>query len=122
MDLTSRGCVSPRRKTPASREKKYYIASMAQLTITARGQVTFKRDLLKHLGVKPGEKIDVVLLPNGRAELKAAKPARSIESFVGLLKGKSKWPLTIDEMNEVVTEGWTNGSAARRSSRLIRPL
>src|ERR1700733_8370709 len=28
---------------------------MAILTVTARGQVTFRKDVLRHLGVKPGE-------------------------------------------------------------------
>ena len=30
---------------------------MATLTVTARGQVTFRRDVLQHLGIQPGEKI-----------------------------------------------------------------
>jgi hypothetical protein len=32
---------------------------MATLTVTAKGQVTLRRDLLEHLGVRPGEKITV---------------------------------------------------------------
>jgi antitoxin PrlF len=79
---------------------------MSHLTITAKGQVTFKKDLLKHLGVRPGEKVDVELLPNGRVELKPAKPAGSIEGFVGLLKGKAKKRLSIEEMNEISAKGW----------------
>ena len=79
---------------------------MTQLTITSKGQVTFKKDLLKHLGVAPGEKIEVELLPNGRVELKPAKPAGSISGFVGLMAGKSKRVLTIEEMNKIAAEGW----------------
>jgi bifunctional DNA-binding transcriptional regulator/antitoxin component of YhaV-PrlF toxin-antitoxin module len=45
---------------------------MATLTVTARGQVTFRKEVLKHLGIKPGEKIELNLLPQGKAELKAA--------------------------------------------------
>ena len=30
---------------------------MSTLTVTAKGQVTLRRDLLEHLGVQPGEKI-----------------------------------------------------------------
>jgi AbrB family looped-hinge helix DNA binding protein len=80
---------------------------MTQLTITAKGQVTFKKDLLKHLGVKPGEKVDVSLLPDGRVELKPMKPSGSIEGFVGLLKGKTKKRLSIAEMNKIAAEGWS---------------
>src|SRR5215470_14060959 len=32
---------------------------MSTLTITAKGQVTLRKDLLEHLGVRPGEKITV---------------------------------------------------------------
>ncbi|MET3595908.1 bifunctional DNA-binding transcriptional regulator/antitoxin component of YhaV-PrlF toxin-antitoxin module [Mesorhizobium shonense] len=44
---------------------------MTTLTVTARGQVTFRKDVLKHLGIQPGDKIRLDLLPDGRAELKA---------------------------------------------------
>jgi hypothetical protein len=30
---------------------------MSTLTVTAKGQVTLRKDLLNHLGVRPGEKI-----------------------------------------------------------------
>jgi len=42
---------------------------MATLTVTARGQVTLSKEVLKHLGIKPGEKIELNLLPQGKAEL-----------------------------------------------------
>ena len=32
---------------------------MSMLTVTSKGQVTLRKDLLKHLGVQPGEKIVV---------------------------------------------------------------
>ena len=32
---------------------------MSTLTVTATGQVTLRRELLKHLGVQPGEKIAI---------------------------------------------------------------
>jgi bifunctional DNA-binding transcriptional regulator/antitoxin component of YhaV-PrlF toxin-antitoxin module len=51
------------------------------LTVTARGQVTFRKDVLKHLGVQPGGKIHVDLLPDGRAELTPEKPKRSFREL-----------------------------------------
>ena len=44
---------------------------MTTLTVAARGQVTFRKEVLQHLGIKPGERIELELLPDGRAELKA---------------------------------------------------
>jgi len=79
---------------------------MTKLTVTARGQVTFRKDVLQHLGITPGEKIELELLPGGRGMLKAARPTGKINGFVGLLAGKTKKVATIDEINEAVTQGW----------------
>jgi bifunctional DNA-binding transcriptional regulator/antitoxin component of YhaV-PrlF toxin-antitoxin module len=79
---------------------------MTTLTVTERGQVTFRKNVLHHLGVEPGEKIELDLLPDGRVELRAARPAGTIHAFVGLLAGKTKKVATIDEMNEAAVKGW----------------
>ena len=79
---------------------------MTTLTVTARGQVTFRKDVLQHLGIKPGEKIELDLLPDGRGVLKAARPAASIADFVGLLAGKTHKVATIEEINAAAAQGW----------------
>lgn len=79
---------------------------MTTLTITARGQVTFRKDVLRHLGVQPGQKIEVDKLPDGRITLKAERPAGRIDNFVGLLAGKTRKVATLDEINEAATAGW----------------
>ena len=79
---------------------------MATLTVTAKGQVTFRKDVLQHLGIKPGEKIELDLLPDGRGLLKAARPGGTIEGFFGLLAGRTKKVATIDEINEATAQGW----------------
>ena len=80
---------------------------MSTLTVTAKGQVTLRKDLLEHLGVHPGEKIVVNKLPDGRIEVKAAQPAGKISDLFGSLKGKKKGrSLSIDWMNEIIARGW----------------
>lgn len=79
---------------------------MTTLTVTARGQVTFRKDVLQHLGIKPGDKIELDLLPDGRGVLKAARPAGTIASFVGLLAGRTQKVATIEEINEAAAQGW----------------
>lgn len=79
---------------------------MTKLTVTTRGQVTFRKNVLEHLGIKPGEKIELDLLPDGRAILRAARPNGTIDDFIGLMTGKSRKRLTIDEMNEIAAKGW----------------
>lgn len=79
---------------------------MATLTVTAKGQVTFKKEVLQHLGIKPGEKIELDLLPDGRGLLKAAQPTAKIEGFCGLLAGRTKKVATLEEINAAAAQGW----------------
>jgi len=79
---------------------------MSTLTITAKGQVTLRADLLKHLGVHPGEKITVDKLPDGRIVVKAAGPTGNISDVFDFLKKENGPSLSIEEMNKVAARGW----------------
>ena len=79
---------------------------MSTLTVTAKGQVTLRKDLLQHLGVQPGEQIVVDKLPDGRIEVKAARPTGKIAEVFGFLKREGGLILSIEEINEVAADGW----------------
>jgi bifunctional DNA-binding transcriptional regulator/antitoxin component of YhaV-PrlF toxin-antitoxin module len=79
---------------------------MTILTVTAKGQVTLRRDVLRHLGVEPGDKIDVEKLPNGRIEVRAVRPAGQISEAFGFLKRTDGPMLTVDEISEAAAAGW----------------
>lgn len=79
---------------------------MTTLTVTARGQVTFRKDVMQHLGIRPGEKIELDLLPGGRGILKATRPAGTIDGFVGLLAGRTKKVATLAEINAATEQSW----------------
>ena len=74
---------------------------MSTLTVTAKGQVTFRKDLLQHLGVRPGEKLAVHKLPNGRIEVQAARPKGQISDAFDFLKREGGPTLSIEEMKEI---------------------
>ncbi len=80
---------------------------MPKLTVTARGQVTFRKEIMQHLGIKAGEKIELELLPGGKGLLKAAKPSGTIDGFIGLLAGRTKKVATIEEINKAAEQGWS---------------
>jgi len=83
---------------------------MTTLTVTARGQVTFRKDVLKHLGIQPGGKIRLDLLPDGRAELRAERAQGSWDDLRNFFDGKTNGAqLSIEEMNDAVAEA---GAAA----------
>jgi bifunctional DNA-binding transcriptional regulator/antitoxin component of YhaV-PrlF toxin-antitoxin module len=78
---------------------------MTTLTVTARGQVTFRKEVLKHLGIKPGEKIELDLLPDGRAALKATQQKGALRELAGFLKGKTNGSvLTIEEIDDAIAD------------------
>lgn len=81
---------------------------MIRLTVTAKGQVTLKQDLLKHLGVSPGEKIEADKLPDGRIVVRAAAQEGTIADFIGCLSQPGGRKLTIDEINKIAAQGWAN--------------
>ncbi|WP_073107485.1 AbrB/MazE/SpoVT family DNA-binding domain-containing protein [Pollutimonas bauzanensis] len=82
---------------------------MTTLTVTAKGQVTLKQDLLRHLGIRPGQKINVDTLPDGRAVIQAAPEGRDIADAFGILAVNNPHGiiLTIDEINEIAQAGWS---------------
>ena len=85
---------------------------MSTLTVTARGQVTFRKEVLQHLGIKPGEKIELDLLPHGRAELRAAHPKGPCRDLRGIVKGKTNGArLSIEEINEAIAEAGAKSAA-----------
>jgi 5'-nucleotidase len=92
--------------THAKHQKSMRAIAMTTLTVTSRGQVTFRKEVLQHLGIKPGDKIELDLLPDGRGVLKVARPAGTIDSFVGLLAGQSKKVATIEEINAAAARAW----------------
>jgi bifunctional DNA-binding transcriptional regulator/antitoxin component of YhaV-PrlF toxin-antitoxin module len=86
------------------------LRTMTTLTVTKRGQVTFRKDVLRHLGIQPGGKIRLDLLPDGRAELKAERPQSSFRELQGFLSGKGNARrLSIEEITEAIAAG---GAAA----------
>ena len=79
---------------------------MTDLTVTAKGQVTLRKDLLAHLGVQPGQKIAVEKLPDGRLEVRPAQRTGQITDFFDLLKREDGPTLTIEEIGEIAADGW----------------
>ena len=79
---------------------------MPKLTVTTKGQVTFRKDLLQHLGIQPGEKVVVDKLPGGRIELRATPRTGKISDVFDFLKRKNTRRLSIEEINEIIADAW----------------
>ncbi len=79
---------------------------MATLTVTAKGQVTLRKEFLRHLGVEPGDRLEVNLLPGRRASLRATEAKGGWDRFLGCLAGKSAKVATIEEIKEATERAW----------------
>ena len=74
------------------------------LRVTAKGQITLKKEVLRHLGVQPGDKLAVDLLANGRIQMRS-KGGTSPASVFDMLARPGLPRLSIEEMNEVAASG-----------------
>jgi bifunctional DNA-binding transcriptional regulator/antitoxin component of YhaV-PrlF toxin-antitoxin module len=79
---------------------------MTTLTITAKGQITLKQELLRHLNAAPGQKIEAEKLPDGRLVMRTATPKGSIAAFSGCLAKPGTPQLTIAQIKKITEEAW----------------
>jgi bifunctional DNA-binding transcriptional regulator/antitoxin component of YhaV-PrlF toxin-antitoxin module len=78
---------------------------VVRLKVTSKGQVTLKKEVLDHLHVKPGDEIEVDLLPKAKVSVQAL-PKGKIEDLFGMFKNKTGRSFSIAEINEAVAAGW----------------
>lgn len=79
---------------------------MATLTVTAKGQITLKQELLRHLNVAPGQKVTVEKLPDGRLALGPMRKTGSIQAFHGCLASAGNPRLTIAQIKRITEDAW----------------
>ena len=76
-----------------------------ELTVTAKGQVTLRQSVLDHLGVRPGGKVGVSLLPDGRVELAPTNTVHDLRSVRGMLRRRGQRPVSLEEMQDAIEGG-----------------
>jgi AbrB family looped-hinge helix DNA binding protein len=75
-----------------------------ELTVTAKGQVTLRKAVLRHLGIKPGDKIEIALLDGGRVELSPPAP-RDFSRLRGALRRQGQAVVSLQRMREAIDMG-----------------
>lgn len=78
----------------------------ANLKVSRKGQLTLRKELLRHLGIAPGQRLEVQVLPGGRLELQAERPRGTITGFVGQLAGRNQRTASLEELNAAAAAGW----------------
>lgn len=69
---------------------------LAITTMTSKGQVTIPKEIRDSLKLKPGDKISITQLPNGKVIMRAK--TGSILDLYGSLHRPGRKPLTLEQM------------------------
>ena len=83
-----------------------------ELTLTAKGQVTFNKGLMAYLGVQPGDKISIVRAPDGHLDIAAAQRKTTTKEMFAQLRALNeaydgeKIHLTLDDIKRGIEEGY----------------
>ena len=79
---------------------------MTSLTVTSRGQVALKKDVMQHLGIKRGNQIEFDKLPSGELRIRVARPTGDINGFIGLFNESTNKVMSIHKINDIAAAGW----------------
>ncbi len=80
---------------------------MVQLSVTAKGQITLKKKVLEHMNIKPGDKVDVELMPGGKIMLDhEMKRTSTVADLAGFLPNKTGCSFSVEEINEAIATSW----------------
>ena len=81
---------------------------MTTVTVTAKGQVTLRKDLLEHLGAAPGTKLHVDKLPGGGLAVRRLRSSGSITDLFGTVRPMRS--MSLEEIDAIASDGWSGAS------------
>jgi len=94
---------------------------MRALTVTSGGQIALCEDVLQHLGIEPGDKIHVDLLPDSRVQLSAERSKETMGDLQGFLRGKTNGrKLSVEEIGDAIAEAGAVPACANNASLKIK--
>ena len=64
-----------------------------------------RKEVLAHLGVRPGDRLEVSLVSGGRLQIRA-KPGQPVSAIFGMLARQGTRARSIGELNEAAAAGW----------------
>jgi antitoxin PrlF len=84
------------------------------ITLTSKGQTTIPKAVREHLGVKPGDKVKCVLLPDGQVFL---LPRKSVAEVSGMLRRPGQRAVSVEDMNEGIAQAAFEADHRSKSKR-----
>lgn len=83
---------------------------MNAITVTSKGQITLRKELMRHLGIATGDQISLEMLPGQEIRIRAVKPSGKISDVFGMLQRDGQPPVSIEAMNDAIAKGWAGRS------------
>lgn len=80
----------------------------ATLKLTAKGQITLKKEFLQHLGAGIGSVLNVEKLPDSGLKISTAQPEKNVSfaDFAGIFDNPAGRRFSIGEINEAIAEAY----------------
>jgi bifunctional DNA-binding transcriptional regulator/antitoxin component of YhaV-PrlF toxin-antitoxin module len=75
------------------------------LVVSSKGQVTFRKDVLRHMGVEGGQKVGIEKLPNGVVQIRAKRTGKISDVF-DKLKRPGQKPVSLAKIKKATEDGW----------------
>ena len=64
------------------------------------------KEFWEHIGIEPGEEIEVIKEEPHRITIMPARKKGSIHNFIGCLAGKTDKVATLEEIKKATEDGW----------------
>jgi antitoxin PrlF len=66
-------------------------------TLTTKGQITVPREVRRRLNLRPGDRLDFRIAPDGRVSVEPAQ--RRVRELFGILHRPGRKPVAVEDMN-----------------------
>jgi antitoxin PrlF len=77
---------------------------MPTATLTSKGRITIPKEIRDRLRLQTGHRLEFEIDKNGRVSLIPRN--KDIRSLKGIMRSKRKAPVSVEEMNQAIAEGF----------------
>lgn len=78
---------------------------MPTATLTSKGQITIPKEIRERLRLQTGHRLEFEIDKNGKVSLIPRN--KDIRSLKGIMRSKRKTPVSVEEMNQAIAEGFS---------------
>jgi antitoxin PrlF len=78
---------------------------MPTATLTSKGQITIPKEIREQLRLQTGHRVEFQIDSNGKISLIPRN--KDIRSLKGIIRPRRKKPVTVEEMQEAIGEGFS---------------